>query len=48
LQLPSGPLAPTGRSIELRACQIIEVEGGKTRTITQYFDMATLVQQLGV
>jgi steroid delta-isomerase-like uncharacterized protein len=48
LQLPSGTIAPTGRSIELRACQIVEVEGGKTRSITQYFDMATLMRQLGL
>jgi steroid delta-isomerase-like uncharacterized protein len=47
LQTPGGPLAPTGKSIEIQACQIIEVEGTKAKRIRHYFDMATLLQQLG-
>ena len=48
LQLPSGTLAPSGKSIEVQACQIIEVEGTKAKKIRHYFDMATLLHQLGV
>lgn len=48
LPTPRGEIAPTGRTIELRACQVIEVSGERVKTVRQYFDMATLNQQLGV
>jgi steroid delta-isomerase-like uncharacterized protein len=48
LTLPTGTIAPTGRKIELRACQVVEVDGDKTRSITQYFDLATLLRQIGM
>jgi steroid delta-isomerase-like uncharacterized protein len=48
LQTPDGMLPPTGKTITLRACQVIEVRGDKATSIRQYFDMATLLQQLGV
>ncbi len=48
LALPTGTIPPTGRKIELRACQVVEVEGHKTRAITQYFDLATLLRQIAV
>jgi len=48
LPTPRGEIAPTGRTIELRACQVIEVSGERAKTIRQYFDMTTLLQQLGV
>ena len=48
LRLPSGEIAPTGKKIEVRACQIIEVADDKAQNIVQYFDMATLFRQLGI
>jgi limonene-1,2-epoxide hydrolase len=30
----------------LPACQVIKVEGGKVKSFTQYFDMATLLTQI--
>ena len=48
LQTSAGDTPATGKHIEVRACQIIEVAGGKTQHIRQYFDMATLLAQLGV
>lgn len=48
LETPAGPIAATGRPIELRACQVTQVARGKVKTMRQYFDMATLLQQLGV
>lgn len=48
LQLPDRELAPTGKKIEMRACQVIEVSGTKIQAIRHYFDMATLLRQLGV
>ena len=48
LQTPAGDIAPTGRPIEIRAVQVVDVEDGKAKSIRQYFDMATLLQQIGV
>jgi steroid delta-isomerase-like uncharacterized protein len=48
LQTPKGPIAATGKTIEIRACAIVELAGEKARTQRHYFDMATLFQQLGV
>jgi steroid delta-isomerase-like uncharacterized protein len=47
MQTPRGEIVPTGRAIELRACQIVDVADGKATSIRQYFDMATLLQQIG-
>ncbi len=48
LQTPTGEVAPTGKKIKLRACQIIETRDDKVMSINHYFDMATLLNQLGV
>jgi len=48
LATPSGEVAPTGKSINLRAVQIQEVKNGKVARTRQYFDMATLMSQLGL
>jgi len=48
LQMPTGPIAATGKKIEIRACQVFQMAGGKAQSMRQYFDMATLLQQLGV
>jgi steroid delta-isomerase-like uncharacterized protein len=48
LSTPRGEIAPTGKTIELKACQVIEVSGERAKTIRQYFDMNTLLQQIGV
>jgi len=48
LQTPMGPIPPTGKAIEVRACAIVEVAGDKARVQRHYFDMATLLRQLGV
>jgi steroid delta-isomerase-like uncharacterized protein len=47
LQTPRGPLAPTGKRIELRACTAIEVAADRVSVQRHYFDMATLLEQLG-
>jgi steroid delta-isomerase-like uncharacterized protein len=46
LATPTGSMAATGKTINIRACVIAEITGGKTRLQRQYFDMATLLQQL--
>jgi steroid delta-isomerase-like uncharacterized protein len=48
MQTPGGEIPATGKSIEIRACQIIEIEGGKAKSIRHYFDMMTMMQQLGL
>ena len=48
LQTPGGQIAATGRSIALRACQVVEIAGGKAQSMRHYFDMATMMQQLGI
>jgi steroid delta-isomerase-like uncharacterized protein len=48
LQTPSGTIPPTGKSIEVRGCAIQDLAGDRVRTQRHYFDMATLLEQLGV
>ena len=48
LDLPSGRVDATGKAIDMRACQIIELKDGKSRAIRHYFDIATMLRQLGV
>ena len=48
LQTPSGAIAPTGKPIEVRACAIIELAGDRAKGQRHYFDMATMLRQLGV
>ena len=48
LETPMGSIPATGKRIEIRAVAIVEVRGEKARTQRQFFDMATLLQQLGV
>ncbi len=45
---PDGEVPPTGKSIELRAVQVQEIQDGKVASTRQYFDMATLKSQLGL
>jgi steroid delta-isomerase-like uncharacterized protein len=47
LQTPNGPIAPTGKPIEVRACAVMELKGEKVRVQRHYFDMVTLLQQIG-
>ena len=48
LRTAAGDIPATGKHIELRSCQIIDVTDGKTERVRQYFDMATLMAQIGV
>ena len=48
LKTPKGYFAPTGKKIELRACAVVELLNGKANLQRHYFDMATLLQQLGI
>ena len=48
LSTPAGEIAPTGKSIDLRAVQVQKVKDGKVASTRQYFDMATMMSQLGL
>lgn len=48
LHAPAGTIPATNKKIEMRAIQVVDVADGKARSIRHYFDMATMLQQLGV
>jgi steroid delta-isomerase-like uncharacterized protein len=48
LPTPQGPIAATGKRIEIRSCFVTEIAGDKAKLQRHYFDMATMLQQLGV
>ncbi len=48
LRTPAGEIPATGKAIDFRSCQIIDIVDDKAQSIRQYFDMATMLAQLGV
>jgi steroid delta-isomerase-like uncharacterized protein len=48
LQTPTGTIPATGKSINLRACAVVDIAGDRARLQRHYFDMATLLRQIGV
>ena len=48
LQTSTGQIPATNKPIEIRACQVVEVKDGKVQLVRHYFDMATMLAQLGV
>lgn len=48
LPTPTGEIPATGRKIEMRGCQVVEIADGKPRVMRQYLDMLTMMTQLGV
>jgi steroid delta-isomerase-like uncharacterized protein len=47
LHMPTGDIAPSGRRISLKAAQVFEVEGERIREAHHYFDLTSLLQQIG-
>ena len=48
LQTPNGAIEATGKSIDIRACAVVELAGEKAKLQRHYFDMATMLSQLGI
>ncbi len=48
LPTPKGSIPPTGKRIEFRSCVVCEIADEKAKLQRQYFDMATMLQQIGV
>lgn len=47
LQMPDGELPASNRHAEVRACQVFRVESDRIAETRHYFDMVTLLQQVG-
>jgi steroid delta-isomerase-like uncharacterized protein len=47
LLTPEGAIAPTGKRMDVRACMVVEVAEDKARVQCHYFDMGTLLRQIG-
>ena len=48
LQTSTGEVPATGKKIDVPACQVVEVADDKVKSIRQYFDIGTLLEQIGV
>jgi hypothetical protein len=48
LALPSGPLAPTQKSIDVPCCDVFHLEGGKVTSFHCYRATSVMLQQLGL
>lgn len=48
LQTPTGEIPATGKKIDVPACQVVEVADDQVKSIRQYFDMGTILEQIGV
>jgi steroid delta-isomerase-like uncharacterized protein len=48
LNTGEGEIPATGKKIELRAIQVVDVADDRVKSVRQYFDMGTLLQQIGV
>jgi steroid delta-isomerase-like uncharacterized protein len=48
MQTPNGAIAPTGKTISVRACMVVEMAGERVKQERHYFDMTTIFQQLGL
>ena len=47
-ETPKGPIPATGKQIEVRSCMVCEIGEEKAKLQRHYFDMATMLQQIGV
>jgi steroid delta-isomerase-like uncharacterized protein len=48
LETPGGSIPATGKRIDVRACMAFEVENDRAKVQRHYFDMMTLLQQIGM
>jgi steroid delta-isomerase-like uncharacterized protein len=48
LQSPAGEIPPTGRSVDIPFCQMLAMRDGKIAQARLYFDLTTMLRQLGL
>ena len=47
LETPTGTIPASNKPVEIPACEVVQVEGGKIKSLSHYFDMLTLLTQIG-
>jgi steroid delta-isomerase-like uncharacterized protein len=47
LQTPAGAIPASNKPMEVPACEVFRIEGEKIRSLSHYFDMLTLLKQVG-
>ena len=47
LQTPTGIIPASNKPVEMPACQVVQVEGDKIKSASHYFDMLTMLTQIG-
>lgn len=47
LHTPAGTIAASSRSVQIPACSVMQIEGEKIKLDTHYFDLLTLLTQIG-
>jgi hypothetical protein len=47
LQTPTGAIPASNKPIEVPACQVVRVKGDKIQSSAHYFDLLTLMKQIG-
>ena len=45
---PTGEIPATGRSVDIPFCDVIQIKNGKISSIHTYYDVATMMGQLGL
>jgi steroid delta-isomerase-like uncharacterized protein len=48
LKTPAGDVPATNRVAELPCCDVLEIQNGKVTSVHSYFDLNTLMRQLGL
>lgn len=48
LMSPTGPIPPTHRPIDVPFCEVLQMRDGRVVAARTYFDLATLLRQLGL
>ena len=47
LQTPTGTIPASNKPVEIPACEVVQVEDGKVKSASHYFDMLTMLTQNG-
>ena len=47
LDMPTGTIPASNGALDMPSCQVFEIKDGKVATITQYFDLLTMLRQIG-
>jgi ketosteroid isomerase-like protein len=47
LDMPTGTIPASNGALDMPSCQVFEIKDGKVATFTQYFDLLTMLRQIG-